>query len=103
MQALFKSKVEKFEDPCYKIIDPPRSLNEGNYRVNYEPIDKKEKMVDLKERERSTGHHNFYNVPPCVAKTTECTYHSRKQAKLENGKQFNSIFQMADTYFVKRG
>ena len=45
MQPIFKSGVRKGEDMCYKINDPPVSLNEGNYRVNYEIVDPKKKMA----------------------------------------------------------
>ena len=82
LDPTFKSGVAKFENACYKIINPPVSLNEGNYRINYEPVDAKAKVPDLKERERATGNYNFYNVPPCVINTVECTYKSRKQAKI---------------------
>lgn len=78
----FKSKVAKFEDPCYKIIDRPVSLNEGNYKPNFEPIDAKIKTPALKEFEKSKPNKRFYNVSPCVLKTTHCTLKSRQAAKV---------------------
>lgn len=41
MNATYKSGVKRFENQCYKINCRPVSLNEGNYRVNYEPVDPK--------------------------------------------------------------
>jgi len=38
---IFKSEVPKFEDHIYKLHKKTVSLNEGNYRINYETVDPK--------------------------------------------------------------
>lgn len=86
----FKSTVAKFDDPCYKIIDRPVSLNEGNYKPNFEPVDAKIKTPALKEFEKAKPNKRFYNVSPCVLKNTHCSLKSRQEAKVQNPQEFKS-------------
>ena len=38
---IFKSNVPKFEDHVYKLHKKTVSLNDGNYRINYDTVDPK--------------------------------------------------------------
>lgn len=77
----FKSNIQKGGDACYKIIDRPVSLNEGNYRVNFEPVDANVAVPTLVPGPKHEPRSRMYRVAPCVLNKTECTYASRKKAK----------------------
>ena len=98
----FKSTVAKFQDPCYKIIDRPVSLNEGNYKPSYERVDAKIRTPALKEYPKTKPNKRFYNVSPCVLKNTHCTLKSRQEAKVQNPQEFKSSIQLEAAYFEKR-
>ena len=60
------------------------SLNEGNYRVSFEPVDPYMTTPDLSLKPKKEAVPRFYRVPPCVLNKTECTLGARKKAKAEN-------------------
>jgi hypothetical protein len=47
---MFKNNVLRYETPECKIINPPVSLNEGRYRVDYTQIDAKIKAPALENK-----------------------------------------------------
>lgn len=98
----FKSTVAKFQDPCYKIIDRPVSLNEGNYKPSFERVDAKIRTPALKEFEKTKPNKRFYNVSPCVLKKHSCSLKSRQEAKVQNPQEFKSSIQLEAAYFEKR-
>ena len=78
------------------------SLNEGNYRVSFEPVDAKFPVPELLERTKHVPNQRLFRVPPCSLNKTECTFASRKKAKIENALAFNSTIQMGESYFIQR-
>ena len=46
----FKSGVRRGENACYLLNKRPVSLNEGNYRVSFEPVDAKVPIPALHEQ-----------------------------------------------------
>lgn len=99
----FKSKVSRGEDACYKLNTKPVSLNEGNYRVKFEPVDPKVQTPALQEFESHNPTKRFYNVSPCVLNAHECNLQTRKAAKEKMGQSFNSSMQMEENFFENRG
>lgn len=99
----FKSTVPKFKDPCYTIINRPVSLNEGGYRVNFEPVDPKPKYPHLHKFENNNARTRFHHVAPCVIDGCECTYHTRVRARKEAAQNFNSVIQVEESFFEDRG
>ena len=73
MTANFKSGVKKGEDQCYKLNARPVSLNEGNYRVNFEVVDPKLKMADFNKKPLSQIKKKFFKVSTCTMNDTVCT------------------------------
>ena len=73
----FKSGVQKFEDACYKIIDKPVSLNEGNYRINFQPIDAKVNTPALHEFPKHKPNKHFFKNQPCIMDKAVCSLSSR--------------------------
>lgn len=90
MSSNFKSGVNKFEDACYKIVNRPVSLNEGNYRVNFDIVDAKKKVADFSRKPISEVNKKFFKVSPCLMNDTVCSLKSRKAAKADNPLEFNS-------------
>lgn len=102
MNATFKSGVEKMENQCYKINNRPVSLNEGNYRVNFEIIDKKPKKADFSKKPLTEPKKRFFKVAPCSTNNAVCSLQSRKAAKQEHPLGFNSALQYEEQ-FVNQG
>jgi hypothetical protein len=73
------------EDPCYKIVDRPVSLNEGNYRVNFDIIDPKKKMAYFPKKATTHPKKRFFKVSPCLMNETVCSLKTRKAAKEDHG------------------
>ena len=87
---MFKNNVLRYETPECKIINKPVSLNEGNYRVDYIQIDKKELAPQLDHKPTVTQNKKFFEISPCVINKAECSLKSRKEAKVKQQQVFNS-------------
>ena len=78
---MFKNNVLRYETPECKIINPPISLNEGRYRVDFNQIDAKMKTPALEKKTSEKGKKRFFDVAPCVLNKAECSLQSRKNAR----------------------
>ena len=90
MNWTFKSGVPKGQNACYLLNKRPVSLNEGNYRVSFDPVDVKVPVPALHDHPKQAARTRLFHVPPCSLNKTECTVASRKKAKMENAQVFNS-------------
>ena len=91
MNATYKSGVKRFENQCYKINSRPVSLNEGSYRVNFEPVDAKVPTPALHKFGLAKAKKRFYKIAPCVMDGAACTYSSRLQGKSKYPQTFNAV------------
>lgn len=80
----------------------PVSLNEGNYRVSYDPVDPKVATPSLKDKPKHIPRSRLFRVAPCAVDKVECTLQSRTKAKREFAQSFNSAVQMPEGYFATR-
>ena len=102
-QSSFKNNVQRYTEPIYKILDArPVDLGEGPRTVKYAHTDKKEKVADFTHHGHTTVKNRFHHVPPCVLDSTHCSLDSRRQSKINNQQQYNSVLQMGSTFFKTR-
>lgn len=102
MGSTFKSGVKRFESQCYKINNRPVSLNEGKYRINFEPVDPKVQTPALHKFPLNNPQKRFFHIPPCVMSSAACSLSSRQQSKASHPQVFNSVIQIEGKFFKMR-
>jgi hypothetical protein len=86
----FKSNTTREENAITLFNRRPISLNEGNYRVSYDPIDAKVPGPDIKDIPKHVPRSRLFHVAPCAIEKTDCNLPNRKKARLDNAQAFNS-------------